>query len=150
MINKEILARGQNFNNAYMEGTKYIYVQKHKDWLTFVHKIFEQNNGEKLSQDMVAVLKELKENHNFDTINETIKKHYDGEEYNLIMYAVVTFANNGPEFYESTHSKIDSEFSHYLSKMKQNNLIYKEEVSGKVVRPEPSSLFVEPEEEMNR
>lgn len=73
MINKKILARGQNFDHTYMDGTKYIYVQKHKDWLNFVHKIFEQNNSEKLSQDMVAILKELKENHNFNTINETIK-----------------------------------------------------------------------------
>lgn len=150
MINNAKIERGLKFNNTYMEGTKYIYVQKHKDWITFVHKIFEQENGEKLSQDIVTVLKELKENKDFNKIDEAIKSLYSGESYDTIMYAVATFANNGPEFYESTHKKVDAGFSNYLNKIKHNNLIFKEESRGKVVRPKPSSLFVEPEDEMNR
>lgn len=144
MVNK--IKEGNKFHERYIDGTKYIYVQKHKDWLRFLTEINKQDK--QMANDVYMAIKQLDNKENFDDVATYLNSTYvDDADYGMIILAIVKFSKNGPEFYEDAckESCYNPAMSTYAKKIRKENLILKGQVEGKIPVKEESSLCEEDE-----
>lgn len=123
------LKKGKRFEEDYMEGTKYILPQKHKDWLKFVQVCYNDIFEGQEVKSIIKVLRLLKEEQDFNEINSYVDKTFDsGSIYARAMRATVKFGYKGPEFYEYACKNFDDETRAVLNKQKQENREYEKQL----------------------
>lgn len=141
MDDKELKAKieeGNKYYQDFIEGTKYMVPQKHKDWLKFVSKCYERFGAESV-KPLIDVLKDFYRKIDFNVIKEKVDKVFDdGAGYSLAVNTIVRFAKNGPEFYEYVHPNMDSESKKFVNQQKEKNRQYDYEL--KYGEPEEHSL----------
>lgn len=135
------IKEGSAFHQDYLEGTKYIFPQKHKDWLKFVSVCYKDIFEGKEVKPIINVLKNLKECKDFSQIKKDVDKNFDDNvSYYRLMNAVVKFGINGPEFFEYSVGDYSYETEKYLTKQKQENREFEEQL---IYGEEKNSLCIE-------
>lgn len=139
---KKKIEEGNRFYADYIEGTKYILPQKHRDWLKFVSSCYKDVFNGKEVKFIIEILKQLKSNVDFTEIkNELNDVIYNEITYHKFMTAIVKFGENGPEFYEFACKNYSQKIKDSLEKQKMQNKEYEYQlIYGE---PEEHSLCTE-------
>lgn len=114
---------GTKMYTIFQQGTKYIYPQKHSDWLKYCHG----KDCDYLS-NLVEIFKSLKCDKNFYTALCKFK-NFDDIQLNNAFNATAKYAMNGPEFYEFSKIDLKDDDKKLLAKLKQTNQKYEQELS---------------------
>lgn len=131
---EEKIAKGNRFYQDFVEGTKYIQPQKHREWLKFVSKSYDGLLQGKEIKDIIKLLKELKTGTPLDEVKSHLEKTYDeGTIFNYALNALVRFAYKGPELYELVYPEQSSEMKKYLEERKKINRMNQEELGQQFI-----------------
>lgn len=113
----------------FIEGSKYILPQKHKEFRRFVSLCYGDIFEGKEVKYINSYLKDLKQGKGFKDILDNINKLFDdGCSYSRVIKALLKFGENGPEFYEFAHPDMNSESRAFVNQIKKENLRYKCEI----------------------
>lgn len=113
----------------FVEGSKYILPQKHKEYRRFVRLCYSDIFVGKEVKYINEYLKELYQHKDFNEIKNKLDKEFDDNvSYGRVIKAILKFAENGPEFYEFAHPDMNGESRTYVNQIKKENLKYKCEI----------------------
>lgn len=125
------IKKGNEFYKDFIEGTKYIYPQKHKRWLRFVNKCYQDIFEGREIKNIIRCLELLYKNCAFGYISNYIKKNFDdGCVYNRAIKAIALFGKKGPDFYEYEVKDFNIETDYFLDKIRHDNMIYELELKN--------------------
>lgn len=127
-FNKKVELSNKSYED-FVEGSKYILPQKHKEYRRFVSLCYKDIFEGKEVKYINEYLKDLKQHKDFEVIKNKLDREFDDNvSYSRAIKAILKFAENGPEFYEFAHPDMSKESKAYVNQIKKENLRYKCEI----------------------